>query len=637
MPNKNEDQISPFLQEVSSTATQAEETIEIPLEKEEVEKPHLKKIRAWYSESDNTMTQYWNRWAKNTDLIKGRFPEDERTKSKVRNRSKLFFRKIWAAKWRFKAAMYSLFYRDPDMFTLEPRGSEDYLPVKILQKVVEYRRDWLIRKQNLFLQFDWAMGDIHDYGMCIGKLHWKYNPATNEDHPEFTLYPIEQVRFDMTNPLPHKRRFIIFINYLSKEDMQEAGYKNIDKCVKASIPYNILRAKRYEGNADPNQMVQSETEYPTPGKYNDDNRDNMGEKYEVWEAFYKEDGKWHWCVSNAGKVELKEADIYLDGNISPEIIGMCLTEEHKAIGEGFPESLEGPQESLNANINMRKDNVALLLNRPKIVDRFSNVDLHSLLNVSTGKLTMADNAVTAVRELDMADVTGSAYAEANADEAMMEEMNGITDIKQGQSRTDKATVAQLNYSESNAKIDYYGALIGYTFFKTFYEKLSYYVTKLESDETILRITNENLGREGAVIMAGNMGAFNVEYDCIVNVGSGLVGRSMEVQNTLLAMDRALMANQMNLTLLTSGALPPGTPVKFIDPTVFLEDLLPKIGKKNVDRFFYRLPAPMMPPPEMAQGGGGQANGQAGMEQPQMNLLQMPMSQNDLQAGGSGGF
>jgi hypothetical protein len=305
-------------------------------------------------------------------------------------------------------------------------------------------------------------------------------------------------------------------------------------------------------------------------------------------------------------------------------MGMCLTESHKLLGEGFPEPLEGPQESYNANLNQRKDNVALALNSGAIVSRYGNVDLESLVNSRPGAVTLADD-VNAVVQRQIPDATQGSYMEASADMAMMEEMSGITSGKVGMESSDKATVAQINYSESNAKIDLFVAIVAETFIKDLYTGLAWLIQKFETDDRIFRIANKRL-REETGKNASFIYDMDFEADCIINIGNGTTGRQLEINQILTAMDRAIMANQSMIQLMQTGAQP-ATGAYFINTMAFMEDLLPKIGQKDLKKYFI----PLTPPTQQATGSGGNA-GQAmsGRTQPQIGANAIPMVQNGAQ-------
>ena len=567
----------------------------------------LQRIQQYKNKSADMRSAYDQRWAKNLQIFKGIFGEDEVTKSRIRGRSKIYFRKVWASSWRLVASFSAAFLKNRDTFKIEDRGGEDEIKAKILQTMVEYRRDRMFRTQSLFLKTTWAFFNIVNYGWTCGKWYWEYNAETGKDEPIYILYPNEQVFPDLTAETKEQMRYVIFVNYLDKDELKERGYKNIEQCVPTSIPSNPLRSARYANDKDPLQNP-GENEYPKPGTYADEHTDgsNVGQKYEVWETFYKEKGKIKLCVSNAGNVMLKEAVDSPYGDRYPITMGTCLTLSHKLIGEGFPESLEGPQESINATLNMRKDNVAMSLSKGAIVARHAHVDLQSLTNRRTASITLTDD-VNAIKWDDIPDVTRSSYAEASADEAMISEMSGVTPGKMGMESTDKATVAQINFSEANAKIDLFISIVGETYMRDFYSQLAYLIQKFETDEKTYRIANESFRKENNAPYMDDIYNLDFEADCIMNIGLGTVGRDMELKQTFLAMDRAIMSNQSLMQLVQIGAAPMEG-VRLFDTTAFMEDVLPKLGHKDIKKYFIKV----QNAPQAVGGEGGLNAKLAGM-------------------------
>jgi hypothetical protein len=593
----------------------------------EIDKTMDKFIR-WHSNSSTLRTSYDNRWSKNIKLLKGIWPENEENRSIVRGRSKLFFRKIWATRWRLNASAYSAFLRDQVTFKFEGRDTiNDPKKAFILQKIVEYRRDILMRSKSLFIKFMWAFSNIFDYGVAYGLFTWRYDKENKIDEPVFTLYPPEQVFPDFTAETKEDMRYIIFEDYPTKEDLEDMGYDNIEDIEFTAIPSNKVRATRHYKTNDPLQNP-GDNEYAEPGRYADDEKDKgVGATVKIWKIFYREKNRLKLAIIAPNqKIYLKKPADSPYGDRYNVVMGSCLLEAHKLIGEGFPEPLEGPQESLNANLNMRKDNVALALNKMNVVSRFGNVDLQSLVNSRPGGVVLADD-VGAVKEIDHRDVTGSSYNEASIDESMMQEMSGITPGKQGLGKEQKATVAQINFSEGNAKIDLFLAIIGETWVKDFYTTLAYLIIKFETDEKVFKIANESFRQE--VIKEKNDDIYrflpdeyniDIEADCILNVGAGTTGRQFEIQQDLMAMDRANMANQASAALAQQGAVPKKG-IRFIDTSAIFEELLPKIGHKNIDKYFFTV---QQQPQQAPQQGGGQNQALAGKNQPQIGT-QAPIS------------
>lgn len=593
--------------------------------------PVLSRITGWHSESETLRSQYDNRWRRNLDLYRGIFSEEEIARSKVRNRSKIFFRKIWATSWRLVASFYNAFLRDPETFKIEGRGPEDSHKAGVLHNMVEYRRDVMMRRNSLFLKMIWGFQNIIKFGNVVGKLHWEFDESRGKDGPVFNIYPNEQVFMDMAAETKEDMRYIIFESYLSKEALEEAGYDNIDEAESTTPPNNQLRNARFRGATDPLQNPK-DTEYPDPGRYEDGRRDELTSPiYVVWETFWREDGVVKFAVSNKGKVWFKKPEESVYGDEFPSIHGNCLTEANKLFGEGFPEPLEGAQESLNANLNMRKDNLSLILNKGALVDRMANVDLQSLTNNRPGRIVLTNN-VNGVKYEDMPDVTSSAYNEAAADEKIMEETSGVTPSIQGTQRTDKATVARINFSEANAKIDLYIAIVGETFIRDFFSQLARLIQKFETDENVFRIANDRFREENNVLTDDIYELDDFEADCVVKVGLGTVGRDMEIQQTMQAMDRAIMSNQSMIQLLGTQAIPPGG-LKLFDTTAFIEDLLPHLGKKDINKYFMEV-LPPLPQNEGGQGGegGGLNQGLAGAATPQQGGSDLEPVQDELGGG-----
>ena len=594
-----------------------------------LEKP-LDTLRYYRAEADRLRTDYDNRWARNLKLMKGLPVEDTNTKSRVRNRSKLYFRKIWATMWRMVSAFYSIFLRDPEPFKLQGRdvrGDEER--AKVLQEVTKYRIDRMNNESYLFLKHIWAFQDIYNYGISVGKLCWEYDALRKQDGPKYILYPPEQAILDLKAETPDQMKFIGFVNYMTKAELKQAKYDNVDKAEKTKVAYNQVRGVRHHGTLDALQNPGNK-EYPSPGTYEDQAKeDQYIDSYEVVEWFYQSDGEIKMCVTNGKeKVKLQAEKTSPYGSDMPAVIGLCLTESHKLIGEGFPEPLEGPQESYNMTLNMRKDNVAMALTPHAVVSRFGNVDLNSITQRRTGGVTLADDP-SAVAWDRPPDVTRSAYMEAQADDGMMQELSGVTASVQGMSDAGTATESQINLNQGAAKIDLFSAITSETYMRRFYYLLAKFIGKFETDEMILRIANEN----AKIIRDSDIYDLEFDIDVILNVGFGNMGRDQEIKQALLLLDRGAVYNQSMMQLLQMGAAPPQG-IELFNGTQVFKDIIPKLGKKELDKYFIRINQQDKP-----QGPGDKLANEAtaGKFSPQVGDMGNQFPENDLQAGGGGGF
>jgi len=588
------------------------------------DKEGLKRIERWKTESSQFRAPYESRWAKNAKLIKGIFSEQENSFSEVRNKHKIFYRKIWATRQRVVASLYQSFLRSQDSFKVLGRGAEDVQKASVTQKAVEWRRDEMMRKKNLFKKHIWAFNDILDYGVCYGKWGWEFNEEGERDHPTYTIYPVDQVYLDFRAPTEEEMQYVIFENYMTMDELLESGYDNIDEMEPASIPSNELRSVRFHGKNDPLQNP-SDGEYPTAGSYEGEEKENTSNIYIVWEVFYKENDRIMFTVTNEGKHYLKEPQESVFGDIFPITIGSCLTESHQIIGEGLPESLEGPQESYNFNLNQRKDNVALAINGFTVVSRYGNVDMQALTNSEPGGIVMADDT-NAVSFRNVPDVTGSSYAEAAADDAMIQEMSGVTSSKMGQSKDTKATVAQINLTESNAKIDLYIALVGETYMRDWYYKLTKLIMLFETDETVLRVANDSF-RKDELANKSPLGFSENEYilddfdmDIDIQVGAGVVSRDLDINRALLAMDRINMSNQAMAQFMQMGVIRPEQAEIYSSTKIMEELLLPKLDIRNVADYKIELKPPPPPPPQGQAGTGVNPSLAGAAAQPPPNVI-----------------
>lgn len=593
-------------------------------------------LSARKKESENDAKAYQGRWARNIKLSKGIPLEDKSTRSEVRQRNKIYFRKIWSIVWRLVAAFYNAFLRDSLNFKLDPVDTlDDPRKVSVLFKVVKYRYRRMMRKAALFQKHVWAFFDIANLGLSTSKLSWEYDEKLGKDGPKYTSYPPEQVILDWRADTKYDMEYYGFDNYMTYAQMEANGYLNLDKAVKAS-PSNEVRNVRNAGMRDPIQNPGS-NEYPSAGRYQEGaaNDDAQSGLFMVTEWFYREDGKWKMCATHGNKAFAKDPIDSPYGDTMTLVLGICLTEPHKLVGEGFPEPMEGPQESYNFNINMRKDNVALALNPPTLISRYGNVDMNALTNRTPGKGVLVDDK-GAVEQLDVQDVTQSSYKEGDQDVAQMQDVSGIVSAIEGQSDAGSATETQVNLSQGTAKLDLYTAIVAETYFADFVTTLTELVKRFETDEKILQICQDELTLETGVDH-GDVYDLDIEADVEITVGLN-VGKENELRQNFLILDRGAMYNQSMTALLQMGATPPEG-VKLFNGLAVFEDILKITGRKDFQRYWV-----MMPPPPQAQTPGQKLAGSmpgnevlAGMGAPQPGPMANMQPPNELQGGSAGGM
>lgn len=564
--------------------------------------------------------------ARNMRLVKGLPVEDQSIVSNVRKRRKLYFRKIWSSGYRVLASMYQAFLQDFNQFRLEGRDEDkDPAYAKVLQKLVEYYRDRLMRHRSLFVQLLWNFLDVIFLGQCFGKLYWRYNEETGDDTLDYKAYPLDQIGCDWSAVLPSEMSYYYFENYVNHNQLEEEYGETLAKeCTPTSVHISPLRAVRYYKTPDPLLNVQDnpETTYPEAGTGTQPPHDQHLNLYKVIEFFYRKRGKMYMCVINPeGKVFLKDPQVSPYGKISVLIIGNMLLEAHKAVGEGMAEPMEGPQESLNYNINVRKDNVDMALRVRPVYDRDANIDLAALLDHRTGLPIGVDGNVNdAIKFERPPDVTQSSYTEGSQDISIMDEYAGTNPTKQGNTNVDKTGVAQINLSEGSAKIDLYIATVGETFFRQFFWTATQLVAKFCTDEKAMRIANESLRRLDPNQHKGpNVYDFeDLDVDVITEVGAGTVSRQVRIQQYTQFIGQAIQANNVTALMLKSGIQVPGG-VTLMNVTKLLTDLAPELGFRNIKDYEIPVGPPPQQPGQPGQPGQGAQDQQAaGANAPQPN-------------------
>ena len=550
----------------------------------------LTKLGGWQIESQQNRTRHEHRWAKNIHLITGVFTDEKQSESRVRKRSNLFFRKIWATNWRLLASFYRAFLSDDELFKITGRDNlNDHQKAEVLHNMVVYHNDVMMNESSLFVKFIWALQNIIDLGWAPAKLSWRKDKK--HDGPEFTLYPVEQVYPDFGAWTKDKMRYAIFESFLTKSELKAAGYENIDEARAESIPHNLVREARLLKIDDPLQNPQQaigENSYPASGHTQDTQFEEAVRKYKVWESFYWEDGMMKFSVSNGKKLYFKEPIDSPYGDDMPIIMGNCLLRAFQMVGEGFPEPLEGPQESYNDTINKRKDNVSLSLNQGSVVSRYGNVDLNALTNAKPGRVVLADDPSAVVFE-NRPDVTQTAYMEAAADDAMINEMSGTPPIKQGLGPASaKATTSQINQNEGTAKFSLFGAIVGDTFFREFYYQLAKLIQRFETDKKVFLVANETFRKDNNQLFAQKVDRvddFNI--NCKITVGIDDTSKQQQINQLLQAIQQANASNQAGAALMQVGQVPPDG-LEFINIPKITKDLFHKIGQKNTKEYFFKM-------------------------------------------------
>ena len=583
-------------------------------------------LLAYYDESKAIRSKLEYRWTKNQKLVKGIPVYSEREHRSVTKRPKIRFRKVWSSAVRLLSSLYQAFLFDKNKFQV--RGFDelnDWKKAKILQKMTEYRLGWLFRRRDGFVKFIWAFMDCISPGTSVIKVHWKFNDEQKIDEPVITTYPLEQTCLDWSASTVSEMRYAGFENYLTEQQLEEMGYDNIDQAVAVELPQSTLRDTRFHETGDPLRSrdgsegtnYQNGTvglNFPAPGTAEAGRtvKDFVQLRYRALECFWKQDGKIYFGVVNPeGKVWLQKPMVSPYGTIYPVAVGSLLLEAHKLIPESIVEPLEGPQEDLNMTMNLRKDNQLLAMMGGWSIDKYGGVDRQALSNLKPGFIVSRNSGQGVIEPIKLPDVTQTSYVEANADQTMIEEMTGITPVKQGQTNTDKTGVARINLMESNAKEQLFTAIVRETLFKQVIYLLAYQIQLFETDERIFKVANESLRKEKGSSVQEYDNIYDVEFDMDVqvDVGTDEASRAVELQRLFAFIDRSLQSNNAIGLLMKSGVQIPNPTI--VDTSKALQDIAEKLEIDDFQKYII----PITPPPPQGQE---LAQGAAGAQAPQPN-------------------
>lgn len=107
----------------------------------------------------------------------------------------------------------------------------------------------------------------------------------------------------------------------------------------------------------------------------------------------------------------------------PIVMGSCIVEAHKVLPSGKPQLSAGLQDETNDLANLRLDNVKLAINKRMKVRRGRQTDLHALVRGVPGAVVLVQE-MDDVEELDVRDVTQSAFMEQDRINVDMDEVLG---------------------------------------------------------------------------------------------------------------------------------------------------------------------------------------------------------------------
>lgn len=546
------------------------------------ERDYLQLAKDAYAASTTYVdSNYRKKWDDGLRMFQSRHPSDSKYNTDAyKHRSKIFRPKTRSLVRKHEAATAAAFFSNIDVINTSPVNQDDRnqaASAELMKEVLQYR---LTKSIPWFMVVCGGMQDAMVMGVVCSYQYWKYKEIKKEsiyepivdgfgamemqevpqkevieDKPCVELIPIENIRIDpgadWMNPVassPYLIRMIpmYICDIIAQMDNgdEETGRK-WKKLTEAQI-----RSATKQENDQTRQTREHNRQSST-----DTGNAPIGEYEIAWvhENFMRIDGEEvvYFTLGTefqlTDPIPLKEA--YFHGE-RPIVIGSCVIETHKAMPEAPVIIAEQLQREVNEVANQRLDNVKLVLNKRYVVKRGAQVDLKSIVRNVPGSITLANDPVGDVREMEFNDVTGSSYQEQDRLNVDYDELTGnfsqgsvMTNRKMGETVGGMGMISQA----ANQITEYTIRTLTETWVEPILRQLVKLEQKYETDEVVLAIA---AGKAKLFQKFGiseiNDNLLNQELTLTVNVGMGATDPVQKLNKFMGALQAYANVAQMQL-------------------------------------------------------------------------------------------
>lgn len=422
---------------------------------------------AYESSTDYVDENYRKKWDTSLRYFDSRHASDSKYyKDAYKHRHKHFRPKSRSIARRIEALVASAFFSNEQLINVEPQNPSDPMSAAtatMVQALMDYR---LRKSIPWFLALTGAMQDAIKTGVCVSYNYWCYrskpatrtvqvpvaNPFTGgplldpmtgmpimedrqeqyekvlEDKPKIELFPVEYLRIspnakwdDPINSSPYVGRMVP----MNVADIR-ARMTTADQSGRKWRDFSDSEIKAKGQLKDRDSTAQTRL----TGRQDPKEDHTEVSDYEIaWaiEWFIERDGEKYvyWTLGSDTLLSdvLPLDDVYLHGRV-PITMGYCVLETHKPMPEGIIGIGAPTQRIINDNVNMRNDNVALVLSKQWAIRAGQQVDTSNLMYGVPGGVTAFQNPQTDVVPLEWNDVTSSAYQEQDRHNVDYDELVG---------------------------------------------------------------------------------------------------------------------------------------------------------------------------------------------------------------------
>lgn len=485
-------------------------------------------------------TNYRAQWERNIRQHRSQHPTGSKYLSDTwKHKSKFFRPKTRSAIRKNEAGGAAAFFSTQDVVTIDPVNDNDgteKASAALWKEALNYR---LTKSVPWFVTVMGAYQETQVMGAVVSHQHWDMA----RDCPDPELRPMENIRFDPSadwrNPMgtsPYIIDQLPMYAYEIKERSARGEWVEVtDGELKSAqqYTYDSTRLTREGNRTDPKE----------------NNESGIDDFAIVWvhRVIMRRGGKDVLFYTLATEkllsdpVPLGDAYPWLRPLERPYVMGICIIEAHRNMPSGITELTYQVQAETNDLINMRQENIKLVLNKRYHVKRHKQVDIRSLTRNIAGAVTMMDDPEKDVVPQEFNDVTSSAYAEQDRLNLDFDDLTGSFSGSSVQSnRKLNETVGGMNLlSQEYAEIGDYTLK---TFIETWLEPVLSQMLRLEqcheSDAKILLLA----GAKAQLIQKFGINTITddllrQEMTLTVNVGIGSTNPMKNVERFMIGIDK----------------------------------------------------------------------------------------------------
>jgi len=474
-----------------------------------------------------------------------------------------------------EAAAVSAFFANQDVISCEPQDQNDIeqaASARLMEEVLNYRLTTTLP------WFQLCIGGVQDaqvVGVVASYQYWEYeeevdketvtevndwgieveveqeNVRVLKDQPCIELIPVENLRIhpsaDWMDPIgssPYVQRMVPMYAGEVVERMKEDNPKTGEPKWKKYTLDEIRQSQKYLFNAARISREDLEDRFDRVSD-SDANSSALKDYDVIWclENFVRKGGEEYVYWTLGTEYMLTKAkplsDVYWHGK-RPIVMGCCVIETNKIYPTGIVGLGKPLQKELNENANQRLDNVKLVMNKRYIGRRGSGIDFESLLRNVAGSVTLADDPIGDVRELEFADVTASSYQEQDRLSLDFDELVGTFSHSSIQSnRKMNETVGGMSMLQqgANAITEFTLRTIAETWIEPVMRQLVLLEQMYETDEVVLALAADRAGlwkRYGVDQVTDELLGHHLTVR--VNVGMGATDPNMKLQSFLMGIN-----------------------------------------------------------------------------------------------------